>query len=423
MASPVKRVQRNPYADFLRAFSLLIVILWHWSFTILVWNDNGPYATSPLGFTSGLWILTWLLQVMPLFFYIGAYVHLKAWERAAARGEGLMHFALRQARSLAIPCAALMGTWVVLGIIVTSVWDIQWAWQAITMVLSPLWFVAVYLLLVCLMPITVWLHRRYDLLVLVVLAGLAVIVDILRFRVDIPGIEWVNMIFVWGFCFQLGYFYDRISGAGVAPRYADGRIDWAYQAPRFRQQAKVMTAAGLFALVGLVFSGLYPGSMVGVPGEDSNMAPPTVCIVALMVFQAGVAELLRPAVLHALGKGGAFAKATTVFTRFALPLFLFHTTGMALSRGVEWSIFGPQTEAVEPTLMWWLLRPVSVVGPLLATLPVIYLFGRRWETQTTAPPPRIFPVEDEEVGDGGDAPRRESTRPRRHERRLGAGGP
>jgi hypothetical protein len=404
MTAQVRRVQRNPYADFLRAFSLLIVILWHWSFTILVWNDDGPFATSPLGFTSGLWILTWLLQVMPLFFYIGAYVHLKSWERAAARGEKLMHFALRQAKSLAIPCGALIGTWIVLGIIVTSVWDIRWAWQAVIMVLSPLWFVAVYLLFVCLMPITVWLHRRYDLLVLVVMAGLAVIVDIFRFRVDIPGIEWINMIFVWGFSFQLGYFYDRISGASSAPRYADGRIDWAYQSPRFRQQAKVMTAAGLFALIGLVFSGLYPGSMVGVPGEDSNMAPPTVCIVALTVFQAGVAELLRPSVVRGLGSGGAFAKVTTVFTRFALPLFLFHTTGMALSRGVEWAIFGPQIEAVEPTLMWWLLRPVSVIGPLLATLPVIYLFGRRWETQTTTPPPWIRPIEDDEVGDGGDAP-------------------
>ena len=93
-----------------------------------------------------------------------------------------------------------------------------------------------------------------------------------------------------------------------------------------------------------MFSGLYPGSMVGVPGEDSNMAPPTLCIIALTIFQVGVAELIRPAVLHALGRGGAFARATAVFTRFALPLFLFHTTGMALSRGVEWSIFGTQVE-------------------------------------------------------------------------------
>ena len=80
-----------------------------------------------------------------------------------------------------------------------------------------------------------------------------------------------------------------------------------------------------------------------------------------------------------------FSRATAVFTRFALPLFLFHTTGMALSRGVEWTIFGTQVEAVAPTVTWWLLRPVAIIGPLLATLPVIYLFGRRWQTQTDGP--------------------------------------
>ena len=404
MATVARRAERNPYADFLRAFSLLVVILWHWCFTILVWGDQGPYATSPLGFTSGLWIVTWLLQVMPLFFYIGAYVHLKSWERASARGERIWHFALRQAKSLAIPSAALLVTWVILGVIVGIVFDVSWMGQAVLMVVSPLWFVGAYLLFVCLMPITVWLHRRYDALVLVVMGGMAVIVDILGFRYEVPGVEWANMIFVWGFAFQMGYFHGRISGADSAPRYSDGRIDWAYQSPRARQQARIMTLAGLFGLIGLVFSGLYPGSMVGVPGENSNMAPPTLCIIALTIFQVGVAELIRPTVLHGLARGGLFSRMTTVFTRFALPLFLFHTTGMALSRAVEWSIFGTQVEAVTPTLTWWVLRPVAIIGPLLATLPVIYLFGRRWETQTVAPPPRILPIEDEEVGDGGDPP-------------------
>jgi hypothetical protein len=404
VATTARRAERNPYADFLRSFSLLVVILWHWCFTILVWGDQGPYATSPLGFTSGLWLATWLLQVLPLFFYIGAYVHLKSWERAAARGERLWHFALRQAKSLAIPSAALLVTWVILGVIVGLVFDLSWMGQAVLMVVSPLWFVGAYLMFVCLMPITVWLHRRYDALVLVVMGGMAVIVDILQFRYEVPGIEWANMVFVWGFAFQLGYFYGRISGADSAPRYSDGRIDWAYQSPRSRQQAKIMALSGLFGLIGLVFSGLYPGSMVGVPGENSNMAPPTLCIIALTIFQVGVAELIRPAVMHGLGKGGPFARMTTVFTRFALPLFLFHTTGMALSRAVEWTIFGTQVEAVTPTPTWWVLRPIAIIGPLLATLPVIYLFGRRWRTQTVTPPPRILPIEDDEVGDGGDAP-------------------
>ena len=131
----------KPLRRFLRAFSLLVVILWHWCFTILVWGDQGPYATSPLGFTTGLWILTWLLQVLPVFFYIGAYVHLKSWERASARGERVWHFALRQAKSLAIPSAALLVTWVILGVIVGVVFDLSWMGQAVLMVLSPLWFV------------------------------------------------------------------------------------------------------------------------------------------------------------------------------------------------------------------------------------------------------------------------------------------
>lgn len=397
-----KKSQRDPYADFLRSFSLLVVILWHWAFTILVWREDGPYATSPLGFTDGLWILTWLLQVMPVFFYIGAYVHLAAWERAAAKGDRIWKFALRQAKSLAVPSAALLGTWIVIGIVITAVFEVGWMRGVVLMVVSPLWFVATYLLLILLMPLTVWLHRRYDAVVLVVLAGLAVVVDILRFRYHVPGIGYLNMIFVWGFAFQLGFFHSRFAGVDNAPRYADGRIDWEYQAPRSRQFGRMASLAGLFALIGLVFSGLYPGSMVGVPGQGSNMAPPTVCIVALTVFQVGVAELLRPSVVRALGKRGFFARATALFTRFALLLFLFHTTGMALERAVEWLIFGRSSEMVQTGWQWWLMRPVSIIGPLLFTLPVIFLFGRKYATPTELTRGKVR-VDDDEVGDGGDA--------------------
>ena len=401
-AGPKAKADRDPYADFLRAFSLLVVILWHWCFTILIWTDDGPIPTSPLGFTSGLWILTWLLQVMPLFFYIGAYVHLKAWERAAAKGDRIWRFALRQVRSLAIPAAALLVTWIILGIVVGTVFDISWMARAVLMVVSPLWFVAAYLFFVALMPVLVWLHRRYDVLVLVVMAGLSVIVDILRFRYHVPYIEWANMIFVWGFAFQLGFFHGRISGIDNAPRYADGRVDWAYQSPRALQRGRVFTLTGLFALIGLVFSGLYPGSMVGVPGQGSNMAPPTVCIIALTIFQVGIAELLRPTTLRLLAKGKLFSRIVGVITLFALPLFLFHTTGMALSRALEWTIFGTQVEAVEPTLRWWLLRPVAIIFPLICTLPVIWLFGRKWRPRKAATKAALAGTSGSEQDAAGD---------------------
>src|SRR5215207_7413322 len=94
---------RDPYVDFLRALSLIVVVMWHWAFTILDWRADGPHATSPLGFTRGLWLATWLFQVMPLFFFIGGYVHLKSWQRAQERGVKMHAFVLRRIRQLLIP--------------------------------------------------------------------------------------------------------------------------------------------------------------------------------------------------------------------------------------------------------------------------------------------------------------------------------
>jgi hypothetical protein len=69
---------------------------------------------------------------------------------------------------------------------------------------------------------------------------------------------------------------------------------------------------------------------------------------------------------------------TEVINRFSMPLFLFHTTGMALHRAARYALAGSRNEPREPSLGWWLYRPVAFVGPLLFTLPVIYLFGRQW---------------------------------------------
>lgn len=349
---------RNTYVDFMRAFSLLVVVAWHWVFTIVLWKDDGPHATSPIGFTSGMWAATWLLQVMPLFFYVGGYSHLTAWERARAKGDSIGRFVLARIKALAVPALSLLAVWVVLGIVLGIVFDLSWMGRAVLLVVSPLWFMGVYLGLVALLPLFLWLHRRWDTIVLVWLAAIAGAVDILRFRYDYDWLGLVNMLAVWGLCHQLGFFYERIVAASR-------RTDWT------------LLWAGLAGLAGLVFSGLYPGSMVGVPGERSNMAPPTLTIVALVLFQAGVAEVIRPRMERRLQRP-RWSRANDTINRFSMPLFLFHTTGMAFSRAARYAWAGQTNEATEPTLWWWLSRPVAFVGPLLFTLPVIFLFGRRW---------------------------------------------
>lgn len=356
---------RDTYIDFLRAFSLLVVVAWHWMFTIVIWKEDGPHATNPIGFTTGLWAASWLLQVLPLFFYVGGYSHLVAWRSAQQNGEHLGSFVMRRIKRLAIPALALLGVWTAAGIALGIVFDLEWIGRAVELVVSPLWFMGVYIVLVALLPVFLWLHERWDSVVLVFLAATAGAVDILRFRYDLDWLGWVNMLAVWALCHQLGFFYERLVNAA---RRADWTLLWT----------------GLAGLAGLVGSGLYPGSMVGVPGETSNMAPPTLCIVALVVFQAGVAEVIRPWLQTRLERPRWNAVNATI-NRFSMPLFLFHTTGMALHRAARYAWSGNRNEAREPTLTWWLYRPLAVIGPLLFTLPVIYLFGRQWVKKSKSP--------------------------------------
>lgn len=350
--------RRDAYVDFLRAASLIIVVIWHWAFTILSWGPDGPHATSPLGFTKGFWLVTWLFQVMPLFFYVGGFVHLRSWEKARETGVGLGTLVLRRIRKLVLPAAIVLLAWIAVGSVLGSYFKLAGTGRAIKLIVSPMWFLAVYLMLIALLPAALWLHHRFGSVVLIWLAGLAMCVDVVRFNVGIEAAGWLNMVLVWGLAHQAGFFYQQVVDA---PR----RTDWA------------LLWTGLFGLVGLVGSGLYPGSMVGVPGERfSNMAPPTFVIVALLLFQIGVVELLRPTMERVLQRP-RWSRSNEVINRFSLPLYLVHTTGLAIFLFAAWLWFGYEfDDSTDLNLWWWLGRPLAIIGPLICTLPVIVLFTK-----------------------------------------------
>jgi len=96
-----------------------------------------------------------------------------------------------------------------------------------------------------------------------------------------------------------------------------------------------------------------------------------------LVFQIGVAEVARPAMEKRLQRAH-WRQINTLINRFALPLFLFHTTAMALARAADYFLLeGRIVDDRTPDLIWWLERPLAVLGPLLFMLPVIVIFARR----------------------------------------------
>jgi Acyltransferase family len=304
-ASPARR--RDPYLDALRAGSLLVVVLWHCVATRLTWTSTGPHATSPLESVPGLWLGTWVLQVMPIFFYVGGYLHHRSWRPG---------FVQRRVGGLLRATAPLLGGWAVAAGVMVTVGGVDWTTSTVKLALSPLWFLVVYLLLVGLLPLARWLDRRLGWTVLPLLAGVAIAVDVARLGFGVPWIGWLNLAVVWGLAHQAGFHHDTFM-----------------RAPRWTGFALV--AAGVIGLTALLAIG-YPGSMVGVPGDKwSNMSPPTVAIVALTMLQIGLIRLGHPAASRLLGRPVA-SRALSIANRFAMPVFLFHMSAFLLAQAIGW---------------------------------------------------------------------------------------
>ncbi len=64
---------RERYVDFLRAFSIIVVVIGHWLSAVVIKNENVIRVNNAMLMIPGLWILTWILQVMPLFFFVGGF--------------------------------------------------------------------------------------------------------------------------------------------------------------------------------------------------------------------------------------------------------------------------------------------------------------------------------------------------------------
>ena len=343
------RQTRDRYVDLLRAGSLLVVVAWHWVFTVVVWKADGPHASNPLGTTRGLWMLTWLLQVMPVFFWVGGFVHAGTYERSASYGA----FLRKRLGRLVVPALVAVAAVGVLGLVAAQLLPGAPVARSVVLVLSPLWFLGVYVVLVLATPIAAWAHRRFGEVALVALAGLAAMADVLRFRFDVPFASVLAWVAVWGFAHQLGFDYERLV---AAPR----RFAWS------------LTLGGLFALVALTNTGHYPKSMVGVPGEAiSNMAPPTVCIVALCVLQVGVALLLRPVAIRLLGE----SRVVDWVSANSMPLYLWHGVGFALAYAIV-RLVGVVDVPSSTTVGWWAQRPLWVLLPVLTTRPLLALARR-----------------------------------------------
>src|SRR3989304_2005158 len=66
---------RNRYADLLRVVSIFVVVLGHWMMAVLAYHDGKFTGQNLLEIDPWTHILTWIFQVMPIFFIVGGFTN------------------------------------------------------------------------------------------------------------------------------------------------------------------------------------------------------------------------------------------------------------------------------------------------------------------------------------------------------------
>lgn len=351
---------RDRFLDLLRAGSIVAVVVGHWLVTDLFWSGDGIQHRSALGEAPGLWPLTWVFQVIPLFFFVGGYANRRSWIGAQERDEGYAAFVDRRMHRLLAPTAVLLLA-VVVGNVVQSRVDVPGLGAGGEILLQPVWFLGVYVVVTALTPVTLRWHARWGWRLVVV--GLAVVgvAEVLRLAAGLTWVAYANVLVVWGLVHQLGYLY------------ADGALG--------RREATLLASVGVAALV-LLTAGPYPARMVGVPGDRLvNMNPPTAALTALAFAQVGLAVLARVPLNRWLRRPRAWT-VVVALNLSIMSIFLWHQPVMAVVARILAPTGLPHPDP--PGLSWWAVRVVwfAAAGLLLAV--VVLLVGR---FERGAPPP------------------------------------
>lgn len=346
---------RNRYVDFLRAAAILAVVFGHWLMAAVWMDDAGFHTRNVLGIIQSTQWLTWVLQVMPLFFVVGGFSNATSWDRSH---DGYAAWLRDRLQRLVRPTVPLIMLWAGIALAGPPLGlDLELARLGSQAALIPLWFLAVYILMVAATPATTRMWNRHGGRAVLGLAAGALLVDGVR-AATTSHIGFVNYVFVWGAIYLVGHAWYH----GVFDRF---------------RTALALAVAGGAGLVAMTLVGPYHVSMVGVPGvEFGNTAPPSAALLALGFTQIGLALAVQGPMRRLLARSGAWT-ATVLVNGSIMTLYVWHMTAMALTIGLLKLVQSPLLDlGPDAGIQWWATRPLWIAVLSVATVPFLVWFAR-----------------------------------------------
>lgn len=336
------RADRNRAVDAYRAVAMLAVAFGHWAAVAAFVDDGELIAGNALAYAPSMAWMTWLLQVMPLFFVVGGYASAVSLDSFAARGKGTGAdwVAIRLRRMLA-PTLVLAGVWAGAFAVGGALGVGGLVGMAAVAAAIPLWFLANYTIDTAIAPVLRPRFKQRPGLVSAGLLGVFTSVSILH-AVGVPHVGHVNWVVGW-LLFQVAGFAWR---DGLLPT---GRT-------------LVAVAGGFWAAaVGAVAFGPWPVAMVHFPGlAHSPTHPPSPALVLFGAAYSATAVAFAPRVSDWLAARPKAWSAVVAANGIAMSVYLWHMTAATAAIAVVWKLGLLPTAAVGSAA--WYVQKLPLIG-------------------------------------------------------------
>jgi hypothetical protein len=366
---------RNRAIDAYRAMAMCAVAIGHWLAADVRIKGGSLTGGNALGAMNKFHILTWMFQVMPVFFCIGGYSNAASLDAHHRGGRSNGSWVRARLQRLTAPSVWLAGTWLVVLTVGHLVGEGKLAGIAAGVAAIPLWFLANYVADTALSPVTLKLYRKYGMKFVGALIGLFLVGEAARF----PKLHYIPQMNI-----VLGWLLFQIIGFA----WKDGHL------PTGRKLVAV--GAGSWTIAGaLVAFGPWPLAMVSVPGSKAQFAntwPPSL---ALMFYGLGLCSFAiaaAPKVSALFTRNAKAWKIVVVANTMTMTSYLWHFTALSIAAVILWKTGLLPTAAVG-TGAWW-LQKLPLMGVALIVLAIIVVVLSPKERKGLMGGEKLAPVAD-----------------------------
>lgn len=355
---------RDRALDAARALAMLAVAVGHWLVAEPYVAADGLQIRDVLADLPVAAHLTWIFQVIPLFMVAGFAAGVPSWHRHRDRGGTAGGWVARRVWRLLWPTLPVVAFWTVLTQVGDHVLGLSDQLLAATRGIGlVLWFLAIYVLLMALLPVLDRLAERFGTLrVILAFAVPALTVDIAAASLGYvsstePSWVWVNYLLWW-------------APVGLAGRW------WPRTGERrARRTAVAVATVALAVLVVVTTVGWYPVAMVGVTGQArSNSLPPTFALGLLSAMQIGVLFAIAEPLRRKLASPRWYIPVAVAGSR-AMTIYLWHLVGPVVVT-LTLVLPGIWPAAEVGTAGWWFARLGWVGVNAVVVAPVVWVLGR-----------------------------------------------